>query len=418
VVGVTSNGPALSSLWKSHLARPTLSPVSDKIHPAAAHELDPFSTPHGSIPNPIIGREEILNEIDRRLNRMSAGRFAATLVLSGCRGVGKTVLLRLLHQIGLERGWITVWLDCSQMLRHSGSTSSLSHSIDVALRRTEGRRPRSGAVSQSFTARARGHLPFVDLELDGEFKFGDGELGRQLGRLGRVATELDVPILILIDEGELIEGNTGHILMTEVMGQASRDDLPIGAFVAGTGLSWIPSLVGLASFPAWLCEIERVRRLTDAQAIELLIETAALRGLSWSASDLKPIVRASHGVPRLLQTAGSFLFQFDRQGIPVPDAVASVVPRLMGQQRLLISMLTREQREVLMALSEAGPIAVNAGEVKARVSMSRKRFFDRIEELELVGMIEASDSDESNSGLYDVVLPVNTTSQEQNRPET
>ena len=67
---------------------------------------NPYSPGAGTPPPALVGRDAELRDFDIAIQRLGAGRSAKSLLLTGLRGVGKTVLLREFGRIGERRGWV------------------------------------------------------------------------------------------------------------------------------------------------------------------------------------------------------------------------------------------------------------------------------------------------------------------------
>src|SRR5687767_8934681 len=86
--------------------------------------MDPVRNPYapgaGQRPPELAGRDEQLDAFDVVLERVSRGRPERSVVLTGLRGVGKTVLLNALRGSAVRRGWGTGKLEArpDQGLRH------------------------------------------------------------------------------------------------------------------------------------------------------------------------------------------------------------------------------------------------------------------------------------------------------------
>src|SRR5688572_9385311 len=77
--------------------------------------MDPIRNPYapgaGQRPPELAGRDEQLSAFDVVLERVARGRPERSLVLTGLRGVGKTVLINALRSAAVRRGWGTGKLD-------------------------------------------------------------------------------------------------------------------------------------------------------------------------------------------------------------------------------------------------------------------------------------------------------------------
>src|SRR3712207_2433994 len=97
--------------------------------------MDPVRNPcapgAGQRPPELAGRDTELSAFDVVLERIARGRPERSLVLTGLRGVGKTVLLNQLRSAAISRGWGTGKIEArpAQSLRRP-----LSAALHMALR--------------------------------------------------------------------------------------------------------------------------------------------------------------------------------------------------------------------------------------------------------------------------------------------
>lgn len=73
--------------------------------------MDPIRNPYapgaGQRPPELAGRDRELTQFDVTLERIAAGRPERSMIVSGLRGVGKTVLLNALRSQAVGRAWGT-----------------------------------------------------------------------------------------------------------------------------------------------------------------------------------------------------------------------------------------------------------------------------------------------------------------------
>src|SRR5918912_1605080 len=97
--------------------------------------MDPVRNPYapgaGQRPPELAGRDAELQAFDVVLERIARGRPERSLVLTGLRGVGKTVLLNQLRSAAISRGWGTGKIEArpEQSLRRP-----ISSALHMALR--------------------------------------------------------------------------------------------------------------------------------------------------------------------------------------------------------------------------------------------------------------------------------------------
>src|SRR6185295_7515147 len=101
--------------------------------------MDPIRNPYapgaGQRPPELAGRDPQLRAFDVVLERVGHGRPERSIVLTGLRGVGKTVLLNALRSAAVRRGWGTGKLEArpDQTLRRP-----LAAALHVAIRELSG----------------------------------------------------------------------------------------------------------------------------------------------------------------------------------------------------------------------------------------------------------------------------------------
>src|SRR3954447_12990930 len=121
-------------------------------------DVDPVRNPYapgaGQRPPELAGRDTELTAFDVLLERVARGRPERSVVLTGLRGVGKTVLLNALRSSAVRRGWGTGKLEArpDQSIRRV-----LAGALHLAVRELAGRDPDEAAhvlgVVKSFAQR-------------------------------------------------------------------------------------------------------------------------------------------------------------------------------------------------------------------------------------------------------------------------
>lgn len=66
---------------------------------------NPYRPGAGSRPPALVGRDRAIDQMDVALQRMLLGRDGRSQMLTGLKGVGKTVLLDEFEQLGHARGF-------------------------------------------------------------------------------------------------------------------------------------------------------------------------------------------------------------------------------------------------------------------------------------------------------------------------
>jgi Cdc6-like AAA superfamily ATPase len=75
---------------------------------------NPFSPGAGSPPPEMVGREGILDQARILLGRVKEKRLEKSILLTGLRGVGKTVLLKEIERLAAKAGYRTVSVEAHE----------------------------------------------------------------------------------------------------------------------------------------------------------------------------------------------------------------------------------------------------------------------------------------------------------------
>ncbi|HWD63189.1 MAG TPA: ATP-binding protein, partial [Humibacter sp.] len=75
---------------------------------------NPYTPNAGAEPQAVVGRDDQLESFDLLLARIERGRTEQSMIITGLRGVGKTVLLGQFRAKALERDWVVVELEVSK----------------------------------------------------------------------------------------------------------------------------------------------------------------------------------------------------------------------------------------------------------------------------------------------------------------
>jgi hypothetical protein len=330
---------------------------------------NPYAPGAGLRPPLLAGRESELAAFDAILRRGELGRVSRGLVLTGLRGVGKTVLVNEMAERAESRGWLVVQSE----VRRDGAAALLGNvagQLTAGVRRLHGPRlsqvarralasitaltvtvDSSGAVSASVTAdpdaadRAAGS---GDLEVDLV----------QVGLdVGRAAMEAGVGAVVLLDELHELDRRSMAALAAaaHVAGQRS---LPF--VVVGAGL---PNLAGrlaeAKSYAERLFDFRRLGPLDRDVAVEALTAPSAAAGVTWAPQAVDVVAEAAEGFPYFLQEFGAACWNLADDGVvTAKDATAGVrLGQLMLDHGFFLSRwdrATATEREFLKAMAADG----------------------------------------------------------------
>jgi hypothetical protein len=285
--------------------------------------VDPVRNPYapgaGQRPPELAGRDRELRQFEVTLERVAAGRPERSMVLSGLRGVGKTVLLNALRSQAVKRAWGTGKIEArpDQSLRLPLAQAVHAAVREVAHRHRDPERVEAVAgVLKSFALRTRledrkgvrwqpsallgadvaatkGRADSGDLELDMIELFSDvADLARDLG----------VGIGIFVDEMQDI-ATAELAALCGAVHEISQQGAPL--VVVGAGLPHLP--VALASGKSYAERLFRyvvVDRLPRDMADRALLVPAGTEDVDYEPDALDELYRLTDGYPYFVQAYG------------------------------------------------------------------------------------------------------------------
>ncbi|WP_448811569.1 ATP-binding protein [Agromyces bauzanensis] len=338
---------------------------------------NPFRPGAGRVPPELAGRDAILNRVGSVMAQvLDQSEGDRPMIISGLRGVGKTVLLnefvRTAHD---SRRWIAVKIEA---VAGGSLRRSLAQALFLELRKLAGpadqvreRVMRLLQVFRSFQLKVdpSGTYSFgFDLEaMPGRADTGDFErdILDLFEELGATARELGLGVLVAVDElqdapkGDL----NGLNVALHTLGQAPR---PVPILFIGTGLPSLPAVLADAtSYAERLYDFRSLGLLSDAETTEALRRPAEARGVHWDAGALAIARSAIGGYPYFAQACGKHVWDARSVADRIDEDDARVgielardeVDRGLYQSRW--DRATPAQRELMKAM------AVDAGEPSA-----------------------------------------------------
>ena len=315
------------------------------------------------------------------LERLKKGRTEQSMIITGLRGVGKTVLLNKFAELAERTGWEVIEFEAS---KHDESTfrQSIFSKFRAALlhlspRRRWGERARHAAeVLSSFVLSVDQEGTFsVTWDVDPSEGYADhGDLGLDLTdvflAVGEVAREKGTGIVVLIDEVQFLTAVQLESLIQAVH-KSVQKKLPV-TFV-GAGLPQIAELAGDAkSYAERLFKFPRIDSLAPEDARRAIIEPARAEGATFTDDAADLAVSITHGYPYFLQELGYQAWIIARNDIIGRDDVDAAREAYEAKLdssffRVRLDRATPLQTAYMRAMAELGPEPQKAADVAARM---------------------------------------------------
>ena len=336
--------------------------------------MDPIRNPYapgaGQRPPELAGRDRELAAFDVTLERVAAGRPERSMVVSGLRGVGKTVLLNALRGQAVSRAWGTGKVEArpDHSLRIPVAQAVHAAVREVAHRHRDPDRVDAVAgVLKSFALRtdlkdrkgfrwvpptdvpaAKGRADSGDLELDLIELFTDvGELGRDLG----------VGLGLFVDEMQDV-ASAELAAVCGAVHEVSQQNAPV--LVVGAGLPHLPVVLSAAkSYAERLFRYVAVDRLPRDMADRAWLRPAASEGVDFEPAALDRLYELTDGYPYFVQAYGKATWDA-AVGSPVtvadveeaaPDAEAELAVGFFGSR---YERATPAERDYMRTMAELG----------------------------------------------------------------
>lgn len=303
---------------------------------------NPFRPTFGASPLVWAGRATVLTDFERAILG-SAGNPDRSILISGSRGIGKTVLLTELEDIASRHGWIVLRASARERI----AESLIESAIPEAINRLS---PPQRRQITGFSVAGIGSV-----QTDVESRDPVPRLSTQLREL--ISHLRGTGVLITIDEVQ--DASPDDLTQVAVAYQdLVRDDLPVAVAMAGLthGINTLLDLPG-ATF------LRRARRyelgpLTLEDANVALADTARDGGRAFD--DSQRAAEFSKGYPYLVQLVGYLSWEAaDELGLESIDAhaVSAAIPltlERLGVQVLQPALrdLPPRQMEYLRAMAE------------------------------------------------------------------
>jgi hypothetical protein len=343
--------------------------------------VDPIRNPYapgaGQRPPELAGRDEQLRAFDVVIERISRGRPERSIVLTGLRGVGKTVLLNALRSSAVRAHWGTGKLEArpEQRLRRPLSAAlhvavrELGHpqgdDVDHVLGVIKAFAQRDSAPNAKLRERWN---PGIDAPaVTGRADSGDIEIDlvELLTDVGGLAADVGKGVAIFIDEMQDL-GAEDVSAICAACHEISQSGLPV--IVVGAGLPHLPAVLSASkSYSERLFKYQRIDRLDRGAADHALAAPAKEEDAEFTPEALEALYAATAGYPFFVQAYGKVAWDVAPQSpitaddvkVAAPEAEAELAVGFFGSR---YERATPAEREYLRAMADAALQLAESGD--------------------------------------------------------
>ncbi|MEC3981902.1 ATP-binding protein [Amycolatopsis sp. H20-H5] len=330
---------------------------------------NPFAPGAGQRPPELAGRERELKAFEVVLERVSRGRPERSLMLTGLRGVGKTVLLGELRSMAIRHGWGAGKIEARPDIELRRPLSAALHRAirDLAVRhRAPDRVEDVLGVLKAFALRAnkpdaklrdrwqpgidapaaQGRADSGDIEIDLVELFTD---------VAGLAADVGTGVALLIDEiQDLLPEDVSALCAA--CHEISQSGAPL--VVVGAGLPHVPAVLSASkSYSERLFRYARIDRLERDDADLAVMAPIEREDAGIEPEALDALFDASGGYPYFIQAYGKAAWDAapadpitvkDVQ-VAAPEAEAELAVGFFGSR---YERATPAEREYLQAMAE------------------------------------------------------------------
>ena len=360
--------------------------------------MDPIRNPYapgaGQRPPELAGRDEQLAAFEVVLARVAGGRPERSIVLTGLRGVGKTVLLNAMRSAAVRAGWGTGKFEARpdlslrrplasavhQAVRELGPTGEAGDDALGVIRSFAQKDSVGGAGrgrAGSNLLRDRWNLGITVPAVLGRADSGDIEIDlvELLSDLGGMAADTGRGIAVFIDEMQDLGADDVSALCAAAH-EISQTGLPL--IIVGAGLPHLPVVLSASkSYSERLFRYSRIDRLDREAADAALVRPALGEDAVWDPPALDAMYAATGGYPYFIQAYGKAVWDL-APGSPItasdvavaaPEAESELAVGFFGSR---FERATPGEREYLRAMAE---LAADADERAEAVSTADVAIF-------------------------------------------
>jgi len=383
---------------------------------------NPFRPGAGHYPPYLAGREVELQEVHKRLKQTVV---TENLVLTGLRGVGKTVLLERIKSIAFEEKWLWAENDLSESTSVTETTLAIRILTDLAL-----------TVSFIEIGRKQ-NIDFNDKEDPAVYKLDYSYLSEMFNRTpGLVSDKLKAVlsfvwtvlvkqspntsgIVFAYDEAQNLTDHAAEkqyplSLLLETFQSLQKQNIPFMLLLTGLP-TLLPKLVETRTYAERMFRTIFLRNLNDADARDAIEKPVANSHLKFSDCSINTVISVSGGYPYFIQfickEAYDVWLQAAYKGKEIPFISPDDILRKLDANFFYgrWANVTERQREILQLVSrlENCDDEFSGQEI---VEISKKQFGKNISSSQvnqiLSALLNAGMIYKNRHGKYSLAVPL------------
>lgn len=272
----------------------------------SSFKINPYRPGAGTNPAYLAGRENELDMADTTFQALRLQIPVQSIIYTGLRGVGKTVLLNQMEELAKKKSiecrhievenrndFISQIITCCQVFLRNISTGermkqTISKAVDALKSLAVSFSPESNTFSLSMQEQDLYKTTNLTQSLTDVFV-----------SVGEAARDADKPICFFIDEMQYMKGNELSSLIA-ALHRANQLNLPI--MIVGAGLPKLYKMLAEEkTYTERLFLYHEIGSLSEEDATKAITEPLRLLGVNYSRGALKKIYKTTKGYPFFIQ---------------------------------------------------------------------------------------------------------------------
>jgi len=325
---------------------------------------NPYTPDSGVKPPALTGRDKELAHLQSIITQVGQGGTERHVLITGLRGVGKTVLLNEFESMCTEAGW---YADTKELGRTTPLINLVMRIARTALLSMDAKKRAGDHIRSALGALKSFELTFggvasLKIEVDAAPGVADsGILSEDLRDLllavGKAAEAVGLGFALILDELQNA-AKVEYEALIMALHRAKQKALPV-VFVGG-GLPLLPALTTDAkSYAERMFVFPKIGALTPAAARSALVLPAERQAVQWHEDAIERVLELTEGYPFFLQEYGRRVWSQDEASVITLNDVEAARPVVEADldeefYENRIGKLTASERRYVSALAHLG----------------------------------------------------------------
>lgn len=269
-------------------------------------KINPYRPGAGLMPTYLAGREDDISNVEQMFIALKMNIPTQSIIFSGLRGVGKTVLMNKLQDIAEDNEIFCRHIEVEERNDFVSQIATCSQSF---LRKVSKKEKFKNLIQKPLDAIKSLVVSFDPNETTFSLSFQEQELYKTssltqsltevLVSIGETAYKTEIPICFFIDEIQYMKQNELGALIAALH---RTNQLGYPVMIVGAGLPKIYKMLSEEkSYSERLFLYKEIGSLTEEQSRKAIVEPAKKFNVTYTEDSIKEIIKITKGYPFFIQ---------------------------------------------------------------------------------------------------------------------